>query len=137
MFELDARLHADTLHISDLDLCRVLLMNDSQFPWVILVPMVPNVGEIIELNDEQQWQLHQESAFISRILQGEFQPDKLNIAALGNVVNQLHVHHVARYITDCAWPAPIWGRQPVKRYDSDIAQALVNRLAVLITKERK
>ncbi|MDO6567426.1 HIT domain-containing protein [Alteromonas sp. 1_MG-2023] len=128
MFKLDARLEADTLLIHDLPLCRVLLMNDSQFPWLILVPRVEGVTEIIELSDEQQQQFLAESAQVSRLLQAQFTPDKLNVAALGNVVSQLHIHHVARYKSDIAWPKPIWGAQPVVAYSQDTAAELVTAL---------
>ena len=127
MFKLDARLEADTF-IHDLPLCRVLLMNDSQFPWLILVPRVDGVTEIIELSEAQQQQFLSESAQVSRLLQSQFSPDKLNVAALGNVVSQLHIHHVARYKSDIAWPKPIWGAQAVVAYPEDKAAALVDVL---------
>ena len=128
MFKLDARLEADTFFIHDLPLCRVLLMNDSQFPWLILVPRVDGVTEIIELSEAQQQQFLCESAQVSRLLQSQFSPDKLNVAALGNVVSQLHIHHVARYKSDIAWPKPIWGAQAVVAYPEDKAAALVDVL---------
>ena len=128
MFKLDARLEADTFFIHDLPLCSVLLMNDSQFPWLILVPRVDGVTEIIELSDAQQQQFLSESAQVSRLLQSQFSPDKLNVAALGNVVSQLHIHHVARYKSDIAWPKPIWGAQAVVAYPEDKAAALVDVL---------
>ncbi|WOI36181.1 HIT domain-containing protein [Alteromonas sp. CI.11.F.A3] len=134
MFKLDTRLEADTIFIHDLPLCRVLLMNDSQFPWLILVPRVDGVTEIIELSDEQQQQFLKESAQVSRSLQTQFSPDKLNIAALGNVVSQLHIHHVARYKSDIAWPKPIWGAQAVVAYPDDKATELVDALKQALSK---
>ncbi|MBQ4828254.1 HIT domain-containing protein [Alteromonas sp. MMG017] len=134
MFKLDARLESDTIFIHDLPLCRVLLMNDSQFPWLILVPRVDGVTEIIELSDEQQQQFLKESAQVSRLLQTQFSPDKLNIAALGNVVSQLHIHHVARYKSDIAWPKPIWGAQAVVAYPDDKATELVDALKQALSK---
>lgn len=125
MFELDPRLDTDTFPVTNLPLCTVRLMNDSQFPWLILIPQVAGVTEVIDLSDAQQTQLWQESKMISHVLRKVFSPDKLNVAALGNVVSQLHVHHVARMQTDCAWPAPVWGRQPTVPYDEDTAQAMV------------
>lgn len=125
MFELDPRLDTDTLPVTNLSLCTVRLMNDSQFPWLILIPRVAGISEIIDLSDSQQNQLWQESKMISHVLRKVFSPDKLNVAALGNVVSQLHVHHVARMQADCAWPAPVWGRQPTVPYDEDTAQAMV------------
>ena len=108
MFKLDSRLHNDTFFVCDLSLCRVLLMNDSQFPWLILVPMKNDIAEIIDLSEEEQITLLKESALASKAMQALFSPLKLNVAALGNVVRQLHVHHVARFENDCAWPKPVW-----------------------------
>ena len=128
MFKLDSRLHNDTFFVCDLSLCRVLLMNDSQFPWLILVPMKNDIAEIIDLSEEEQVTLLRESAQASKALQALFSPLKLNVAALGNVVRQLHVHHVARFDTDCAWPKPVWGNQPTVAYDTSKAQALVEMI---------
>lgn len=128
MFELDSRLANDTLLVGDLPLCRVLLMNDCQFPWVILVPRIADVTEIIELNKHQRQQFWLESDAVSRVLKTLFSPDKLNVAALGNIVKQLHLHHIARFETDVAWPAPVWGRQATKAYDTEQANALCDRL---------
>ena len=128
MFKLDSRLHNDTFFVCDLSLCRVLLMNDSQFPWLILVPMKNDIAEIIDLSEQEQVTLLQESAQASKALQALFSPLKLNVAALGNVVRQLHVHHVARFDNDCAWPKPVWGNQPTVAYDPDKAKALVEML---------
>jgi len=103
-------------------------MNDSQFPWLILVPMKNDIAEIIDLSEEEQVTLLRESAQASKALQALFSPLKLNVAALGNVVRQLHVHHVARFDTDCAWPKPVWGNQPTVAYDTSKAQALVEMI---------
>ena len=89
MFKLDSRLHNDTFFVCDLSLCRVLLMNDSQFPWLILVPMKNDIAEIIDLSEEEQITLLKESALASKAMQSLFSPLKLNVAALGNVVRQL------------------------------------------------
>ncbi len=133
MFELDARLHNDTYFVCDLALSRVLLMNDSQFPWLILVPRKHNVSEIIELTEEEQIVLLKESALVSKAMQELFSPLKLNVAALGNVVRQLHVHHVARFDTDVAWPKPVWGNQPSKPYQEEQAKTLVAQIKTLLT----
>ncbi|MEC9168450.1 MAG: HIT domain-containing protein [Pseudomonadota bacterium] len=125
MFKLDSRLHNDTFFVCDLSLCRVLLMNDSQFPWLILVPMKNDIAEIIDLSEEEQITLLKESALASKAMQSLFSPLKLNVAALGNVVRQLHVHHVARFENDCAWPKPVWCNQPAVAYNTNDAQALV------------
>ena len=128
MFELDSRLHDDTYFVCDLALCRVLLMNDSQFPWLILVPRKNDLAEIVDLADEEQIALLRESAHVSRVMQTLFAPHKLNVGALGNVVRQLHVHHIARFEDDIAWPKPVWGNQPTKAYDERYA---MQRLALL------
>lgn len=128
MFELDSRLHNDTFFVCDLSLCRVLLMNDSQFPWLILVPKRNGIAEIIDLPEKEQMTLLQESALASKAMQAIFSPLKLNVAALGNVVRQLHVHHVARFENDCAWPKPVWGNQPTVAYGNSEAQALVETI---------
>lgn len=110
MFELHPQLQADTVILGDLALCRVLLMNDANYPWVILVPRVAGAREIFELDDADQMRLLRESSLIAHTLNELFTPDKLNVAALGNVVPQLHIHVIARYRTDPAWPAPVWGK---------------------------
>ncbi|WP_414830543.1 HIT domain-containing protein [Alteromonas sp. H39] len=129
MFKLDERLANDTCRVGLLPLCEVLLMNDSQFPWVILVPRREGMTEILDLHQDEQAQLWEESRQVSIALRDLFQPDKLNIAALGNVVSQLHLHHVARYTTDVAWPAPVWGRQPAVPYTQDRMVTLCQQLA--------
>lgn len=126
MYRLDDRLANDTRHVGQLPLCEVLLMDDSQFPWVILVPRCENVVEILDLSTEEQSQLWQESRLVSLALRELFSPDKLNIAALGNVVSQLHVHHIVRYTSDVAWPAPVWGRQPATKQKFSASVSLKN-----------
>ncbi|WP_462176492.1 HIT domain-containing protein [Pseudoalteromonas gelatinilytica] len=121
-FSLAPELQRDCIELADWPLCKVLLMNDSQYPWFILVPRVAGVKEIIDLSEELQITLLQESGKLSKLLQQVFNPDKLNVAALGNMVPQLHVHHIARFTTDAAWPAPIWGKLPTVPYtDEQIA----------------
>lgn len=126
MFKLDERLEQDTFFICDLPLCRVLLMNDNQFPWLILVPRVADVAEIIDLDEAQQQQLLKESGFVSHVLKQKTQCDKLNVAALGNMVKQLHIHHVARFTHDVAWPKPVWGNQPACPYHIEQASLLIS-----------
>lgn len=110
-FELDSRLARDTFHVTDLPLCNVRLMDNKHFPWLILVPQVPAAREWIDLEREQQHQLSDEIAIVSHILNALVTPDKLNIATLGNMVGQLHIHVIARYKTDKAWPNPVWGTE--------------------------
>ena len=103
----------------------MLLMLDANYPWLILVPDRDDVTEIHQLNEVDQQQLMRESVLLSRVLETVFSPDKLNIAALGNIVPQCHVHHVVRYRSDAAWPAPVWGRVPVKEYSEDALARVV------------
>ncbi len=110
MFELHPRLAADTIALGAFPLCRVLLMNESRYPWLLLVPERPAVGEIWQLAEEDQRQLLRESSWVARALSRAFAADRVNVAALGNVVPQLHVHHVVRRRGDAAWPGPVWGR---------------------------
>jgi diadenosine tetraphosphate (Ap4A) HIT family hydrolase len=108
-FQLDSQLAADTWPVCDLHLCRVLLARNAAWPWLILVPMRENKVELIDLTPPDQGLLWREIEKVSRLLQRIATPDKLNIAALGNVVRQLHVHVVARIQGDPGWPGPIWG----------------------------
>ena len=117
-FVLHSQLAQDTVFIKDLPLCQVRLMNDSQYPWVILVPRKTNCVEVYDLNEQDFKQLHQESLSIGKKMMMHFQGDKLNIAALGNVVPQLHIHHIVRFKSDIAWPAPVWGKQQSTHYTS-------------------
>jgi diadenosine tetraphosphate (Ap4A) HIT family hydrolase len=116
MFQLHPRLAEDSAPLGRFSLCRLLLMNDSRYPWFILVPERDNIREIHELKDAERHLLWDESAQLSRSLTVLFTPDKLNIAVLGNQVPQLHVHHIVRYTNDPAWPAPVWGKLPPKPY---------------------
>ena len=108
-FELDPRLEADTLPLADLPLCRALLMNDARYPWVVLVPRRASVSEVFELSQDEQAQLWRETIALGAAMKEIFHGDKLNIATLGNVVSQLHMHLVIRYTDDACWPAPVWG----------------------------
>lgn len=111
-FVLDARLHADTIEIATLPLCLVRLMNDRRFPWVILVPVRPAVSEIVDLDAADRARLIEEVALVSTVMRDLFRPTKLNVGALGNVVTQLHLHVIARFASDAAWPGPAWGTAP-------------------------
>jgi diadenosine tetraphosphate (Ap4A) HIT family hydrolase len=127
MFELNPRLEADTDWVLDLQLSRVLLMNDSRYPWLILVPRIPNVREWLDLSSTDQALLLAEQLQVSQCLQTLLSPDKLNIATLGNIVPQLHLHIIARFETDFAWPSPVWGRGDSVRYSPDEKVALLAR----------
>jgi diadenosine tetraphosphate (Ap4A) HIT family hydrolase len=109
-FALDPRLAADTHAIGALPFSDLLLMDDARFPWVILLPRIAGARELIDLDEGDQRLLLGEIDRVARALESLFNPDKLNIAALGNVVPQLHVHVIARFTSDAAWPNPVWGR---------------------------
>jgi diadenosine tetraphosphate (Ap4A) HIT family hydrolase len=115
-FVLHPQLEKDSELVTELVLCSVRIINDINYPWLILVPKVDNISDVIDLSDVQQRMLWQESALVSRALKYLFTPDKLNVAALGNVVPQLHLHHIVRYKDDVSWPKPIWGQVPSKAY---------------------
>lgn len=127
-FQLDTRLAADTLLIGDLPLCRALLMNDRRYPWVILVPRRPGLVELLDLDSAGQAQLWQESMQVCECLRSHFNGDKLNLGALGNVVSQLHLHHVMRSEEDPAWPGPVWGHSPAEPYADDQAARVLAQL---------
>lgn len=116
MFVLDARLQQDTIDCGCFDLCRLLLMNDSRYPWFILVPQCEELTEIHHLPDNLQEQLWRESKKLCSWMESHFAFDKLNVAALGNVVSQLHLHHVGRCVGDPAWPGPVWGHSTAQPY---------------------
>jgi diadenosine tetraphosphate (Ap4A) HIT family hydrolase len=116
-FELDPRLEADTLPLADLPLCRALLMNDARYPWVVLVPRRASVSEVFELSQDEQAQLWRETIALGAAMKEIFHGDKLNIATLGNVVSQLHMHLVVRYTDDACWPAPVWGNGSPEPYE--------------------
>jgi len=109
VFTLDLRLQNDTLTLGHFGLSRVLLAKDKRYPWCILVPQVADIQEAYQLSAIQQAQLQQESSALGQALMELYQGDSLNVAALGNVVSQLHVHHVIRFKNDDTWPGPIWG----------------------------
>lgn len=127
-FSLHPQLAQDTHCVTDLPLCRVLLMNESRYPWFILVPRRAGIREIHELELADRQQLWQESDQVSRALMALFQPDKLNLAALGNMVPQLHLHHIARFQTDAAWPAPVWGKFAPEPYPPEMVASLCRKM---------
>lgn len=109
MFTLHPRLASDCHTLCDLPLSRLLLMDDARYPWCILVPRREELREVYQLDGQAQQQLWQESAALGEGMMRAFGGDKLNIAALGNLVPQLHLHHIVRYRDDVAWPGPVWG----------------------------
>lgn len=125
MFDLHPQLARDTRPIGDLPLSRLLLMNDSTYPWCILVPRRSGITEIHQLSFVEQQQLTCESVQLAIAMEELFSADKLNIAALGNLVPQLHIHHVVRYRKDPAWPKPVWGQLPAKPYTPENAEQII------------
>ena len=116
-WSLHRQLEGDTISIGDLPLSRVLLIKDANYPWLLLVPRRAGAVEIIDLNEVEQAQLMTEINRVGQALKDTVQPDKLNIAALGNAVPQLHIHIIARRKTDAAWPRPVWGVVPPIAHD--------------------
>lgn len=135
MFVLDSRLQQDTLLIGDFPLSRLLLSNDSNYPWFILVPRRANIVEVFELSAEDQLQLWRETTALSQLLKGAFNADKLNVAALGNVVSQLHMHVIVRHRGDIAWPAPVWGKHPAQPYTDSQFSSIKERLRQVLVND--
>jgi diadenosine tetraphosphate (Ap4A) HIT family hydrolase len=131
-FKLDPQLEQDTVLVADWHLCHVRLMNDSRYPWVILIPKVEGVSEIHELADEQQQLLLGESVRLSKALEQLFAPHKLNVAALGNMVRQLHIHHIVRFEDDASFPRPVWGIGEAMPYEEDALNETVNGLRIAL-----
>ena len=127
-YELHPQLAADTHPLGTLGLCELRLMDDANYPWLVLVPRVAAARELIDLDAAQRHQLTDEIDLAARLLRDAFRPHKLNVAALGNLVPQLHVHVIARFEDDPAWPAPVWGRVAARPYTPD---ALVARIRLL------
>lgn len=124
-FSLHERLAADTVVVGQLPLSLVLLSRDANYPWVILVPRREAIREIYELEEDDQIQLLWESSLLGQALMTLFDGHKLNVAALGNMVPQLHLHHIVRFENDAAWPGPVWGAQPPGDYpEGDLQQRL-------------
>jgi diadenosine tetraphosphate (Ap4A) HIT family hydrolase len=127
-FALHPQLADDTAPVIELPLCEVRLMDDANHPWLVLVPRVADAVELIDLDPAQRAQLTSEIDAASRVLKALFQPHKLNIAALGNLVPQLHVHVIARYMDDIAWPRPVWGVANARPYAPEELIARVSAL---------
>lgn len=135
MFTLDPRLQQDTLVIGDFPLCRLLLMNDARYPWFILVPRREAMSELFQLDLADQQQLWQEATQLAEILKDTFAADKMNVATLGNVVSQLHMHVIVRRREDAAWPAPVWGKHPALAYESEQIGMIRERLRLVLPKD--
>ena len=132
MFELDQKLQEDTHFIADLEISRLLLMKDSNYLWLILVPRVAGAIELIDLSLDQQKEILTEINLVGKILKESFLVEKLNIAAIGNVVRQLHIHIVGRFKNDASFPKPVWGTLPAKSYTKQDIEELVQKIQSLI-----
>ncbi|SFN93321.1 Diadenosine tetraphosphate (Ap4A) hydrolase [Cohaesibacter marisflavi] len=131
-FTLDPQLKADSLPLAELKLCTVRLMNDSNFPWLVMIPQIAGAEELIDLTPKDQHRLTDEIARVSKVLQAETGCDKLNVASLGNQVRQLHIHVIARFEGDAAWAGPIWGKMPARPYEKASACTLIERIAAAL-----
>lgn len=131
MFKLDERLQRDTVTLGDFDLCRLLVHRDARFPWFILVPRRADVFEIYQLSQGERVQMLNESCLLAEAMVDVFAPDKINIATLGNQVPQLHQHHIARFITDPAWPNPVWGSPPEEYAAAQLEERMEAMVRVL------
>ena len=127
-FSLHPQLAADTVPIGDLTLSQVLLANDANYPWLILVPRRLGITELIDLAESDRAQLMAETDAAARALKAITECDKLNVAALGNVVAQLHVHVIGRRHSDKAWPKPVWGAAPPTTYDPTAREGFIAAL---------
>ena len=132
MFSLDPRLQEDTYVLGDFPLCRLLLSKDANYPWFILVPRRADISELFQLDDSDQAQLWKETTFLAETLKDSFAADKMNVATLGNVVSQLHMHVIVRRRNDPAWPAPVWGTKPAVAYDVEHIAQIRQRLATVL-----
>tara|TARA_Y100001960_G_scaffold82962_2_gene88619 strand:- start:490 stop:894 length:405 start_codon:yes stop_codon:yes gene_type:complete len=132
MFKLDARLENDTIELGNIEFIKVLMSKDSNYPWLILVPEIADATELFDLDAQQQQLLMQTITKISKDMQVEFSADKINVGALGNVVKQLHIHIVARFETDIAWPGPIWGQHPAKPYTQKQLETQINKMKEML-----
>ena len=128
MVDLHPQLLKDCLVLGRFPLSHLLLMQDANYPWFILVPDREDITEIYQLSEQDQAKLLRESSFLAEFLMNRFNGDKMNIAALGNIVPQCHLHHVVRYHSDAAWPAPIWGKVPAKAYSEEALNDVILKI---------
>jgi len=127
-FFLDQRLESDSVPLAELSLCEVRIMRDATFPWLLMIPQRPGLSEIIDLSAEEQAVLIKEIDLVARALKEATGCDKLNVAALGNQVRQLHVHVIARFEGDAAWPGPVWGAAESQPWEAGALSALARKL---------
>jgi len=134
-FQLHPRLQQDSIEIGKFSLSKFLLINDSQYPWFILVPEKIDITEIYQLSEKDQQQLQKESSLVAKKLASLYNADKMNIAAIGNMVPQLHIHHVVRYKNDIAWPAPIWGKFDTVPYSAAQLDKIKKQIIIVFKDE--
>jgi len=130
VFKLHSKLENDTFIVGEFELCLLLLHCESRYPWCILVPKRAGIEEIFQLNQEERSLLMEESTQVSEVMARTFKADKMNVATLGNIVPQLHIHHIARFTKDAAWPDPVWGKfvpQPYQNQERERRLALLRR----------
>lgn len=132
LFQLHPRLQQDCIPVGRFQLCQLLMMNDCQYPWFILVPQISGISEVYQLSKASQLQLNAESCALAGMLAAFYKADKMNIATIGNKVPQLHVHHIVRYQTDKAWPEPVWGKYPALPYPAQRLQDTVRQVQVAL-----
>jgi diadenosine tetraphosphate (Ap4A) HIT family hydrolase len=132
VFDLDPRLQEDTYVLGDFPLCRLLLSKDANYPWFILVPRRADISELFQLDDNDKQQLWEETTALAETLKDSFAADKMNVATLGNVVAQLHMHVIVRRRNDPAWPAPVWGNKPATAYTVEQLVEIRKRLATVL-----
>ncbi len=125
---LHPQLAKDCFVLGRFELSVLLMMNDNQYPWFILVPQRENISEIHHMTEADQQLLLQESSRLSIALEQAFDADKINVAALGNVVPQLHVHHIARFKHDATWPKPVWGARPAQAYTHEEKHTVIQHI---------
>lgn len=124
-FDLDPRIESSTFPAGDLTLCRLCLMNDARFPWIILIPRRARLLEFLDLSPTERAIVMEEMTSVSRALKDLTKAEKMNVAAIGNIVPQLHIHVVARFASDAAWPGPVWGHGKAEAYAPGAAEALL------------
>lgn len=133
-FQLHPRLEQDSIALGRFELCQLRMQNDCQYPWFILIPERNEITEIYQLEKADQQQLNVESCYLAEQLAKCFNADKMNIAAIGNLVPQLHIHHIVRFRNDKAWPAPVWGKLPTVAYSDTAIIEQKNLLKKFLTK---
>lgn len=132
-FILHPQLKADCYEICQHGAVKILLLNDARYHWLILVPSLPDIIEWIDLPEAVQLELHHNVMLCANVLRNLYAPDKINIGALGNLVSQLHVHVLARFTDDPAWPSPVWGHSPAEPYNPDAVEGTLEEIRSALT----